>query len=450
MKRLFALLGLCAAAAYAVAAAFSDRTSSDCASGPCVDVSLYGNLYLTAGEADGLEIDERGLRGWRDRGQVVSLYFAVAAPGDLTLALVGCNDGRAAEIEACVGDETFVVDVRNAAPGVIPVGTVRTARPGYVRVDLRGRACRTHFGCYEALRLSGTAAAGGVTAIPGGEAAGDWPYWGRRGPSVHMGYAAPEGETIRYFYNEVTVPEGEDVLHTYYMANGFSGGYMGMQVNDRDPALRRILFSVWSAHETDDPASIPEAYRVRPVRRGASVHIGEFGNEGSGGQSYMLYPWEAGRTYRFLTEVRPDGPEQTLFTGYFCGHDGVWRLVASFLRPEPGKSEESHYTGMHSFLENFDPELGWRERRVLFGNQWAVTTDGRWIELTEGRFTTDNTGRSAIRLDFDGGVDDGRFYLRNCGFFDGEVPYGARFTRPATGRRPDVDLRALEAIPSAQ
>lgn len=446
MKRLFALLGLCVvAAACAVAAA----ASSDCASGPCVDVPLYGNAYLTAGEAAGLEIDERGLRGWRDRGQVVSLYFAVAAPGDLTLALVGCNDGRAAEIEACVGDETFVVDVRNAAPGVIPVGKVRIARPGYVRVDLRGRACRAHFGRYEALRLSGTATAGGVTAIPGGEAAGDWPYWGRRGPSVHMGYAAPEGETIRYFYNEVTVPEGEDVLHTYYMANGFNGGYMGMQVNDRDPALRRILFSVWSAHETDDPASIPEAYRVRLVRRGAGVHVGEFGNEGSGGQSYMHYPWEAGRTYRFLTEVRPDGPERTLFTGYFCGHDGVWRLVASFLRPEPGKREETHYTGMHSFLENFDPEQGFRERRVLFGNQWAVTTDGRWIELTEGRFTTDNTGRSAIRLDYDGGVDDGRFYLRNCGFFDGAVPYGARFTRPATGRRPDVDLRALEAIPSA-
>lgn len=450
MKHLFPLLCLYLVAATASAVAAQPATSDSVVDTPCVDVPLYGNAYLTAGEARDLRIDGEGLRGWSDRTQVVSVYFAVAVPGDLTLALVGRNDGRPATLEACVGGKTFGIDVRNAATAAIPIGTVPIERPGYVRVDLRGVACRSHFGTYEALRLSGPAAAGGVTAIPGGGAAGDWPYWGRRGPSVHMGYSAPAGETIRYFYNEVTVPEGEDVLHTYCMANGFSGGYMGMQVNDRDPALRRILFSVWSAFTTDDPSSIPEAYRVRMLRRGEGVHIGEFGNEGSGGQSYMHYPWEAGRTYRFLTEVRPDGPERTIFTGYFCGHDGVWRLVASFLRPEPGKSEESHYTGMHSFLENFDPEQGYRERRVLFGNQWVMTTDGRWIELTEGRFTTDNTGRSGIRLDFDGGLDGGRFYLRNCGFFDGSVPYGVRFTRPATGRRPDVDLRALEAIPSAQ
>lgn len=416
---------------------------------PC-EVPLYGNAYLTAGRPRDLKIDAGGLRGWNDPKQTVSLYFAVAQPGELALALVGRNDGHPAAIEVGVAGETFELDVRNAERAVVPVGTVRIDRPGYVRVDLRGRSCRTHFGTYDALLLSGPAAAGRVTAIPGGEAAGDWPYWGRRGPSVHMGYAAPEGETLRYFYNEVTVPEGEDELHTYYMATGFNGGYMGMQVNDRDPKLRRILFSVWSAFTTDDPASIPEAYRVRMLRRGAGVHVGEFGNEGSGGQSYMHYPWEAGRTYRFLTEVRPDGPERTIFTGYFCGHDGVWRLVASFMRPEPGKSEETHYTGMHSFLENFDPAMGWRERRVRFGNQWVVTTDGRWIELTEGRFTVDNTGRSGIRLDFDGGVDGECFFLRNCGFFDGEVPYGSRFFRPATGRRPDVDLRALEAIPSVE
>lgn len=193
MKQLFPLLCLYLVAATASAVAAQPATSDSVVDTPCVDVPLYGNAYLTAGEARDLRIDGEGLRGWSDRAQVVSVYFAVAEPGDLALALVGRNDGSPAAIEACVGGKTFGIDVRNAATAAIPVGTVSIERPGYVRVDLRGVACRSHFGTYEALRLSGPAAAGGVTAIPGGEAAGDWPYWGRRGPSVHMGYSAPAG-----------------------------------------------------------------------------------------------------------------------------------------------------------------------------------------------------------------------------------------------------------------
>lgn len=413
-------------------------------------VPLFGNTYVTAGPKRAVRIDAEGVRGWTDPTNVLSTYFSVGTPGELKLALCGKTVGEhPARIEVTVGGERFAVEVTNSEPGIIPVGTIRVERPGYVRVDMRGAAGCCDFGTYTALRLSGEAAGGRVTAIPE-EDTGNWTYWGRRGPSVHMKYPAPAGERIRYFYNEVTVPEGEDVLHSYYMVNGFNGGYMGMQVNGPEPDQRRILFSVWSGYTTDNPQEIPEEYRVRRLRRGEGVHIGEFGNEGSGGQSYMYYPWEAGKTYRFITEVRPDGPERTVFTGYFCGHDGKWRLVASFMRPDPGKQHETYYTGMHSFLENFDPEMGFEMRKVYFGNQWAVTTDGCWIELTEGVFTIDNTGNSGIRLDYDGGEEQGRFYLRNCGFFDGTVPYGARFSRPATGAAPRVDLDALAGIPTVE
>lgn len=423
---------------------------ADAPADAAVTVPLYGNTYVTAGPKRAVRIDAAGVREWTDPATVLSVYFSVETAGELRLALCGNAAGGApARIEAAAGGERFTVDVTNSEPGIIPVGTIRVARSGYVRVDLKGASGCRDFGTYTALRLSGEAAGGRVTAVPEGEE-GNWTYWGRRGPSVHMKYPAPAGERIRYFYNEVTVPEGEDVLHTYYMANGFDGGYMGMQVNGPEPGQRRILFSVWSGYTTDDPREIPEEYRVRRLRRGEGVHIGEFGNEGSGGQSYMYYPWEAGKTYRFITEVRPDGPERTVFTGYFCGHDGKWRLVASFMRPDPGKRHETCYTGMHSFLENFDPEMGFAVRRVRFGNQWVVTTDGRWIELTEGIFTVDNTGRSGIRLDYDGGVEEGGFYLRNCGFFDGTVPYGTRFSRPATGAAPRVDLDALAEIPTVE
>jgi hypothetical protein len=47
-------------------------------------------------------------------------------------------------------------------------------------------------------------------------------YLGRRGPSDHLTYSLPENMGIRYFYNEVTVPEGEDKLGSYFMADGFN------------------------------------------------------------------------------------------------------------------------------------------------------------------------------------------------------------------------------------
>lgn len=418
---------------------------------PMRRVALYGNTYKTSGPENGVQIDARGVHDWTSPKTVLSVWFALRSGGELELALCGCNDGVApSRLEVSVAGERFEVDVQSFCMDTIRIGRIRITEIGYLRVDLRGLSCRRDFGRFTDLLLSGEAAQAGGVAVPVEESPDNWPYWGRRGPSVHMGYTAPSSETIRYFYNEITVPEGNDVLHSYYMANGFDGGYMGMQVNGPEPEQRRILFSVWSVFASNDPAQIPEAYRVRMLRKGAGVHVGEFGNEGSGGQSYLYYPWKAGKIYRFITEVVPDDCERTRYTGYFCDDDGVWHLIAAFMCPEPGKKTEKHYTGMHSFLENFDPEMGPVERRVRFGNQWAVTTDGRWIELTEGRFAVDHTGGSGIRLDYDGGVEEGMFYLRNCGFFVGTVPPWTTFSRPATGKRPCVDLDALAAIPSSE
>ncbi len=66
------------------------------------------------------------------------------------------------------------------------------------------------------------------------------------------------------------------------MMNGFSEGYMGIQ--QTTSGEHKVLFSVWSPYTTDDPEDIPEEKRVKVLRKGANVTIGEFGNEGSGGQ----------------------------------------------------------------------------------------------------------------------------------------------------------------------
>lgn len=410
-------------------------------------VSVFGNAYVTNNRGGVPTINVDGISDWNDPESGISLFFRVNDAGALNVALYGRAIAAGTKLRVAVNGKPFTVGVDNTAADTIRVGQVELAGAGYVRVDLKALKFQGNAGEYSAILVGGPAVGKGIVAIPA-ESPENWAYWGRRGPSVHMKYTKPQ-EDIRWFYNEVTVPEGNDVLHSYFMSNGFSGGYMGMQVNGTDPANRRILFSVWSAFTTDNPKEIPEEYRVVKLRQGEGVTVGEFGNEGSGGQSYMTYPWKAGKTYKFLTEVRPDGATRTIFTGYFCGDDGQWRLIASFMRPDPRSTTETHYMGMHSFLENFGVAGGWMERRVFFGNQWARTTGGEWIELTEGTFTYDNTARSGMRFDYDGGLQDGKFYLRNCGFFDDNQTYNAKFVRPALGAAPDIDFTALENIPSA-
>jgi hypothetical protein len=42
-----------------------------------------------------------------------------------------------------------------------------------------------------------------------------------------MGYTTPAN--TEYFYNEMTIPTGQDPIGSYFMANGFSGGYFGIR-----------------------------------------------------------------------------------------------------------------------------------------------------------------------------------------------------------------------------
>ena len=400
------------------------------------EIPFYEHTYFTRNYDDRPGLDSDGIHNWTDPGVVLSVYLYVEQPGEMDLALYGRAE-LSPRLTVTAAGKTFTVTVDNATDDIIPIGRISVAAAGYLHVDIKGLSCIRNVGEYESLLAGGPATEGGFKAMSVG-----------RDPSVHMDYIAPEGEDIRWFYNEVTVPEGYDVLHTFYMSNSFNAGYMGMQVNSTDINQRRILFSVWSEYQTDDPEMIPDAYRVTLLRRGEGVHVGDFGAEGAGKQSYLLYPWEAGRTYRFLTEVVPHGTEHTEFTAYFCGHDGKWRLIASFMQPIPGKDFETHYEYFSSFLETYHSNYGYLEKKVYLDNQWVQTVDGRWIEICEGVFAFDP---EHPRRDFEGGVEDGRFYLRHCGYFDdAKIPTpGTRFRRPARGVPPTIDLEALEKIPSA-
>lgn len=188
----------------------------------------------------------------------------------------------------------------------------------------------------------------------------------------------PVEPNVEWFYNEITVEKS--VPFTYFMANGFQGGYFGIQ--EHADNKKYALFSLWDAGN-----------KVEIVDWGEGVQVGRFGNEGTGANSHTEFDWKLNEPVRFLVHALREAPEQpggattTLYSGYIHRPDlGVWRLL-SRLRVRPcGLSAQTkgYLNGMNSFIEVFQPmpEKGTpacadygRERRARYGVPWYKTTD---------------------------------------------------------------------------
>ena len=396
-----------------------------------ITIPVGGNSFTQpAQEAENI-ITNVGIKNWTNPKTVIRTYFRLAKSGNLTLSVKAKSEGKS-KISISILDKTKTLNVDGESE--IVAGEWQISKPGYIAVELRGISkTGSHFAEIPELHISGSAVDENLVYVKNNE--GNYFYWGRRGPSVHLGYKQPEGKNIEWFYNEVKVPVGQDVQGSYYMANGFKNGYFGMQVNS--PTERRILFSIWSPFVTDDPKSIPEDQRVKLLKKGVGVTVNDFGNEGSGGQSYLRFNWKAGSVYKYLLKCEPKTTGSTIYTAYFFApEENSWRLIASWERPKTN----AFLTGLHSFLENFDPAIGNISRRVQFNNQWVRDTEGNWIELTTAKFTADATARKGYRVDYAGGMKDGSFFLQNCGFFNDTVPFDQFFTRPAGNRQPEIDF----------
>jgi len=401
-------------------------------------VFLAGNSFITASSSGSTAvIESEGVKQWSDPATVISTYLRVDRADELRIALpnqiLATDASSTISIQVNDGDKK-TIDLQGNQSGPYELGTF-SVDEGYVKIDLQGvDRSAENFGQIPALLISGTHT---ETSLLYSDQK-DFFYWARRGPSCHLAYTVPTDESIRYYYNEINVPVGEDPVGSYFMANGFGEGYFGIQVNSEDE--RRILFSVWSPHETDDPGSIPEDKRITLNKKGEQVYVGEFGNEGSGGQSYLVYPWEAGKTYQFLLKGEPDGNGKTNYTAWFHAPDeSQWKLIASFKRPET----DTYLTGFHSFLENFNPNQGYLGRKANYLNQWVHTASGEWLKVTEANFTVDATYAEQQRIDAIGGVADNGYFLRNGGFFSELLEPGTALQAENAGTQPQVHFDTL-------
>ncbi len=400
-----------------------------------VSIPAGGNSWVAQG-ASGRNrvITNRGVENWSRADDAIRIFFRAEDTGNLAIALRAKVQSGASQLACTLGDRTHPITLNNTDFDTVEVGVFTLVQPGYHTLTLRGtRKTGPTFAEVSDVLIGGDVSEGKMFFVK------DDFYFGRRGPSVHLSYELPEAmQDVLYFYNEVTVPAGQDVVGSFFMANGFGEGYFGMQVNSAQE--RRILFSVWSPYRTDNPQEIPAEQRIKLLKKGDTVHAGKFGGEGSGGQSFRRYLWKAGTSYRFLLKGEPVVPGATDFTAYFYAPEiGQWELIASFRRPQTN----TYLKRPHSFLENFIPAAGQYSRKGLYGNQWICNTHGQWTELTKARFTADVTARKEARLDYMGGAEGDAFFLKNCGFFNERSEIGTFFTRKPTGKKPEINLQAL-------
>lgn len=390
-------------------------------------IPLQGNSFVTQGGVSSATISNGGLLSWKNETSVVSVYFKIGQVGKLNLALKGSVVTGKSVVKVTVNGTSFNVTLNGATPTVFPVGKIDITTAGYVKVDLQGVSKEgVTFAEVSDLMIGGTATTAGLQFASVNT--DNQFYWSRRGPSVHLNYTNPSGNS-EWMYNEITVPVGQDNIGSYYMSNGFNGGYFGIQV--KSSTERWVLFSVWDA---DSGA------KTVLTSKGSNVTNGNFSGEGTGGQSYLVYNWKAGNTYKFLTQIKPDGAGNTNYSSWFYAPElGIWKFMATFKRP----TTTTYITGLNSFLENFNVDLGYTGRKGLYNNLWLRSTTGVWTEITSARFTCDPTGTTQQRMDFKGGVEDGKFYLQNGAFFNVFVPNNTSFTRTATGIAPTVNLTTL-------
>ncbi len=394
-------------------------------------VPVGGNTWSINGGI----ITNNGLTDWTSTATRVQTYIYLSQSGTLHLSL-NMNPGGKNKLKITIQGLSKELIVKGEMEKEFYVGKWENVQQGYVMIEMQGVSkSAASFGTVSSFGISGSSINTETAFVKDNN--DNYFYWGRRGPSVHLKYTIPPSD-ITDFYSEITVPEGNDVIGSYFMANGFAEGYFGIQVNSATE--RRILFSVWSPYATDNPARIPQELKITLLKKGNHVHAGEFGNEGAGGQSYLVYPWKAGMTYKFLLRGQPQSDNSTIYTAYFFApEENKWMLIASFKRP----ATNTYLKNLHSFLENFITETGGQTRMAIYSNQWVRDTDGVWTALTSAKFTADQTAKKRFRLDYAGGVKGNAFFLKNCGFFFPAITINSQFNIDKPTSAPVIDFDQL-------
>ena len=372
---------------------------------------------------------KNGLQNWTDLNQNIQYSFFVRNTGILQVSINTKNEIAGSMIAISIAGKTFQIPIKKSAAFTNQlICKLNITDTGFYTIIIKGiKKAGKIIADIQSLELKGAASIGLHTNTKER----------RNAASVHLRYPISDTSHAIAFYNEITIPENADVVHSYYMSNGFARGYFGIQVNSAQE--RRVIFSIWDAgKEAVDRGKVADSNRVKLLAKGEGVIANDFGNEGTGGHSHWVYPWKTNITYKLLVTALPDSATRTtIYTGYFyLPEQQKWKLIASFSAPK----DAGYLRNLYSFNENFDGANGQLQRKAFFGNQWIQRENGNWQELTQSSFSYDATGKAGDRIDFGGGEKEGSFYLWNGGFQTPTAKFGQVFTRNPLKIKPVIDV----------
>jgi hypothetical protein len=397
-------------------------------------VTLFSNGYTYPQSENwrSNHISKQGLVNWKDSKTFTRAFFFPQQTGKIQVALkLKSPDGNCKlKVQLDSTGKHYDVSINKSADYItVPVGTFSIPDARYHFIQIKGISkTGEYFPDIQSLVISGPAAKNLKYNLS--------EYKGAA--STHLWYQYPKDSTIAWFYNEVTIPVGVNSPNAYYMTNGFSGGYSGIQLNSATE--RRFIFSVWSNYSTNDPKEIPADYAITLIKKGKDVFTGEFGNEGSGGHSHLVCPWTQGITYKILIGAKPKGDHTIYSCYYFAPENGRWNLMAIW---DKTKTDGKYFSGLYSFVENFGGN-GNDFFKAEYGNQWVCTPSGTWIELTKCSLTTTASPAKHQRYDYGAGVEDNKFYMFSGGFKEmNNLSPHSFIERKPNGVHPVIDLTAL-------
>lgn len=236
--------------------------------------NLSANAYVThRGKTDSIKITGDGLHDWTSDESIVSVYFYANNAFGFDLLLKCKVSSGKSEVRISLDGKPVpngTVTIAGNEYRTIKVCSIQVPNKGYHRIDLKGvTRSGPNFGDVVQVLFGEKSTDGSVKVMASNG--------NRRVPQIQLWYGLPK-TTLEFFYNEVTVISGFDPIQTYFCAIGFQNGYYGIQVNS--DSERRFIFSIWAPEKTNDPNKVPDESKVKLVRKGNSVNIGSFGNEG--------------------------------------------------------------------------------------------------------------------------------------------------------------------------
>ena len=194
---------------------------------------------------------------------------------------------------------------------------------------------------------------------------------------------------------------------TYFETMGWNfgtagGGYAGIQ--DSGSLGKNYIFSLW------DPPSGGESSIVYWNPTGA---VSRFGGEGTG-VHYLNYamPWQLNSWYRLVVRAWNYNLQTYFALWSYDEMSGIWTHHATFSYPT---ADVFFGGGPVAFVEDWSG-TGQNARRGEYSDGWTRSPQGLWAPLAYATFTVNSSSSSNGKyyMSYDGGVNDGVFYMQ-CG-----------------------------------